>query len=129
MGFISVASDNGETLNTDGEIMSASNYGKFRYYLRGTSLGLTMALNKLFGFYSHSQKSPKDAISLVKFLSIFCDIKDNKWNSPKVSEDARFTMDVVNEALRQHTILNQKLVTTVGSILRGSLRLKVSCMN
>ena len=100
LGFISVASDNGETLNTDGEIMSASNYGKFAMSIyEAHPLGLTMAVNKLFGFYSHSQESPKEnAISLVKFLSIFCDIKDNKWNSPKVSEDARFTMNVVNEA-------------------------------
>ena len=60
--------------------MSASNYGKFAMSIyEAHPLGLTMAVNKLFGFYSHSQESPKEnAISLVKFLSIFCDIKDNK---------------------------------------------------
>jgi superfamily II RNA helicase len=100
LGFISVTSNSDENLDTCAEIMTASNYGKFAMSIyEAHPLGMAMAVNELFGFYSTSNATPKeDAIDLVKFLSVFCDIKANKWNNPKVSEEAKFTLDVVNKS-------------------------------
>lgn len=100
LGFIRVTNDGIEKLAIDNELMIASNYGKFAMSIyEAHPLGLAIAVDELFGFYSNSSVSPKEnAIDLVKFLSVFCDVKANKWNTPKVSEEAKFTLDVVNKA-------------------------------
>ena len=100
LGFITVTSGNNDNMDVNAEVMTASNYGKFAMSIyEAHPLGLAMAVNELFGFYSISNATPKeDAIDLVKFLSVFCDIKANKWNAPRVSEEARFTLDVVNKS-------------------------------
>jgi len=100
LGFISVASNSDDALDADTEVMTASNYGKFAMSIyEAHPLGLAMAINELFGFYKSSTASPKeDAIELVKFLSVFCDVRTNTWNTPTVSEEAKLTLNVVNEA-------------------------------
>jgi hypothetical protein len=100
LGFISATNNSDDQQDIDNELMTASNYGKFAMSIyEAHPLGLTMAVNKLFGFYNTSTASHKEnAIALVKFLSVFCDVKSNKWNTPVLNEDARFTLDAVNEA-------------------------------
>ena len=79
--------------------MVATDMGKFAMSVyEAHPLGLPMALKdriRTCAEGSGNNDKTKDATSLAAFLSVFCDVKSDKWNKPCVTEEARSVVDDV----------------------------------